>query len=246
MKFWSNTTEIDLIISLVSCHLQLDHTFTAPPCLSSLSKVRRAFSLIRVETQRPRSSMRGAVKAWDLLLGGTELWIPALVFSWAATGNDVLSLIGLKPGTLITVDIQDVEVIAWGRNWEPFNPFEKHWLYAIYLWLWQIASRGWWKHKPQVSPLSPSLLIIAICPPHFTEFPGTGSCLLCDVLTRSAQTTAKPRTVVCGILPNGLLIGELISFQEWGAGLFGFSVLRFKSSEYGARSLWLWFKSSVW
>lgn len=34
------------------------------------------------------------------------------------TGNDVVSLIGLKPGILINMDIRDAEVIARGRNWE--------------------------------------------------------------------------------------------------------------------------------
>ena len=36
------------------------------------------------------------------------------------TGNDVVILIGLKPGIFISImDIQDVEVIALSNNWGP-------------------------------------------------------------------------------------------------------------------------------
>lgn len=36
------------------------------------------------------------------------------------TGNDVVILIGLKPGIFISImDIQDVEVIALSKNWGP-------------------------------------------------------------------------------------------------------------------------------
>jgi hypothetical protein len=51
------------------------------------------------------------------------------------TGNNVVNLTGLKPGILIDMDIQDVEVIALGKEMGEFIIPLKGWAMCNLLWL---------------------------------------------------------------------------------------------------------------
>ena len=190
-----------------------------PHCTWAAFPLRRGRSfLLSVWKHSSQVPQRGSVKTWDLLWWGSWREIPAMCSAKLQTGNDVVNLIGLKPGILINMDTRDVEVMALRK--ELGTPVAGYMQFICGYSRYHLEDA---EHINLSTHPITCLLITAICSP--TEFPVTVY-LLRDGPTRSACTTAKTMNVVCGSWPNSPLIR--VSFLSETGCRTGFSGLRFK------------------